>query len=1265
MRILAIRGANLASLAEPFEIDLTKEPLAGSGLFAITGETGAGKSTILDALCLALYGEYPRVAVDRRESVQDPSGRELSVKDARGILRRGAGQGYAEVDFVGQDGKAYRSRWEVRRARGKADGNLQNVERRLDLIIGGSSVATGQTDVLKAVEERTELTFEQFRRTVLLAQGEFDALLLAAENERAELLEKITGTEIYARISKQVNAGMKERQAEVQALEQRLAGLGLMDSGKRAELVAEREAVAATSAQKTAELEDVRARLQHAEGLERAREQVIQAEAAVTAAAQTLVEAQEDVALLQRIDLIEPLRGKAKAESAARLRLADAQRQVTEASHELQKATAAADEARAGLDKASAAAARGDAEVQRYEPVWREAERADIAVAHAGEAARTAQEEAQRVGQQAEQRAGELAALEQKLAGVKEAYGQALKQREANQAHAPLAERLDDITALLDQRVSLRQREEKARAEKDITRGDVARLTQIIAAADESIAKLAGQRAEVNGLLQERRNALAQIKEQALAERDSRLSGLIELARDAAAAVRAHDDAETEKASAAAGIVEEERVLAEARAARSSATAEAQEQRARRSEIAGLFELAEKSQTQHAAELRSVLIDGEPCPVCGAHEHPFAEPGHPGAELVARIRARRAEIDQAIAAAEQTISDATGSQAGARARLGVAHARIKTAEAQIEAAAAAFAGLAPGLADARVAACLASPAPERLGPECRSALEVLTKDAVAARAEIQKPLEAAKALRAECDELQSKLDELGKAHDAAGEQAKAHGAQLTEVQGQLGALDAQLTGLVEQIGGLDRQLGPHLASAGLAPADLDRDAEHAREHITALATAFSDLVCECKKLEIELVELNQRHFKAQTQSESSKEALVQARAALTQCEKRLQEARAARAGLLEGEATDSHRGRITQAAQLARAALEQAKDAHASANNALASCTTKRDERLEAARKCAGELASAEAALTDAITAAGLTREAVLPLLAILPDEHAALRSRIEALRRGVADAEAALAQRRQDAAALAAERPEETDITAVREAKALLEAEIETTRNTLAAINARLDADDQARSTAKDLARQIDEARQEHAIWKRVDDAIGSADGAKFRRFAQGVTLEQLVHLANDQLKNLNPRYKLARGATSDLALFVVDRDMGDEVRSLRSLSGGERFLVSLALALALSGLEGRQSFVDTLFIDEGFGALDAETLDVAIDALETLQGHGRKVGVITHVAAMVDRIAVQIRVEKRGGGRGVVRITDAGAQALGALASAGRGSA
>ena len=197
--------------------------------------------------------------------------------------------------------------------------------------------------------------------------------------------------------------------------------------------------------------------------------------------------------------------------------------------------------------------------------------------------------------------------------------------------------------------------------------------------------------------------------------------------------------------------------------------------------------------------------------------------------------------------------------------------------------------------------------------------------------------------------------------------------------------------------------------------------------------------------------------------------------------------------------------------------------------------------------------------------------------------------------------------------------------------------------------LSAALARDDEARQASASISVEIDTARADLEIWQAVNEAIGSASGDRFRRFVQGITLDHMVQLANDHLRALSPRYRLARGHASDLTLHIIDRDIGDEVRGTRSLSGGERFLVSLALALALSGLEGRSSFVDTLFIDEGFGSLDAETLDLAVDALETLQGRGQKVGVITHVATMIERIAVQVRVEKCGAGRSEIRVSGA----------------
>ena len=170
---------------------------------------------------------------------------------------------------------------------------------------------------------------------------------------------------------------------------------------------------------------------------------------------------------------------------------------------------------------------------------------------------------------------------------------------------------------------------------------------------------------------------------------------------------------------------------------------------------------------------------------------------------------------------------------------------------------------------------------------------------------------------------------------------------------------------------------------------------------------------------------------------------------------------------------------------------------------------------------------------------------------------------------------------------------------------------------------------------------------RTESERWAKLNELAGSADGAKFRRIAQGYTLDILLNYANVQLRELTRRYRLER-VPDTLALQVIDRDMCDEVRTVHSLSGGESFLVSLALALGLSSLSSNRMRVESLFIDEGFGSLDADTLRVAMDALESLRTQGRKIGVISHVQEMTERIPVRVQVSREGNGKSIVRIVN-----------------
>jgi exonuclease SbcC len=197
-----------------------------------------------------------------------------------------------------------------------------------------------------------------------------------------------------------------------------------------------------------------------------------------------------------------------------------------------------------------------------------------------------------------------------------------------------------------------------------------------------------------------------------------------------------------------------------------------------------------------------------------------------------------------------------------------------------------------------------------------------------------------------------------------------------------------------------------------------------------------------------------------------------------------------------------------------------------------------------------------------------------------------------------------------------------------------------------LAARRADRERDEQARARAQALELALELARQEAEPWRVVGGLIGSADGKKFRTFSQSLTLEALLVQANHHLSELSPRYVLQRVPEQDLELQVVDRDMGEEVRSIHSLSGGETFLVSLSLALGLSSLSARNTRVDTLFIDEGFGTLDGQTLEVVLHALDQLQHSGRQIGLISHVAGLAERIGVGVKVEPRGGGRSVVKV-------------------
>ena len=262
MKILTIRLKNLASIEGTFEIDFQAEPLRSAGIFAISGPTGAGKSTILDALCLALYDKTPRFSASVESLYMSDIGESrVNQADVKNILRRGTGEGFAEVDFLGASGHCYRSRWSVRRTGSRANGALRSQTIQVTDLTANQELQGTRKELLAQLVTLVGLTYEQFTRTVLLAQNDFATFLKSRESAKAELLEKLTGTEIYSRISSEIYLRSKTADAELNQLKSNATLIELLSEEEITLLRTEKESLTNLREQGSKTLIDLNAQL--------------------------------------------------------------------------------------------------------------------------------------------------------------------------------------------------------------------------------------------------------------------------------------------------------------------------------------------------------------------------------------------------------------------------------------------------------------------------------------------------------------------------------------------------------------------------------------------------------------------------------------------------------------------------------------------------------------------------------------------------------------------------------------------------------------------------------------------------------------------------------------------------------------------------------------------------------------------------------------------------------------------------------------------
>ena len=1253
MKILRIAGRNLASLAGDFCVDFEAEPLASSGLFAISGPTGAGKSTLLDALCLALYGNTPRLPRSGGRggsALPDAGGDTVSTFDPRNLLRRGTAEGYAEVDFVGNDGLRYRARWSVRRSRNKASGLLQPPAMTLHRLPEMLALGATKTEAALEIAQRVGLSFEQFTRSVLLAQNEFSAFLKTDENERGELLETLTGSAVYSEISKRAYERYKLEQENVRRISARLADQTPLAAEARAELDAAKAtaeaALQAVEVQRTL----LETQLRWHQERDKLRRNELDADALLAQARVDFEAARERRMRLATLDVVQDARPlmadlvrfeKERVEAETALasgqrdlqRVQDAARQavqdVTAAQDAVHEAEAAQQTAAPQLDAAKALDATITTlrEAHGKLSTQRDAAAADAAQAQAALAQASRQLDATRAQEgrsaawlDANRRFEALAAQWprwDKLFGQLDAAAQASR---ANAAQLARAER-----ALLDAAA-------RATASKEAVLAASSRIEQQEAARAQAVEALA--QFDLDGLLEGR--AELESRRDALAAAEKIWHGLAS-ARQRLQRI----DQELEKSRAA-------RQAAEAALAAAADAAPALKAAAAQAQAA--LSAAELACAAKVEDLRGRLVEDEPCPVCGSEDHPYA---HPDVRLHAVLDTLSDQLDALRASVQANLS----AQATHRAELAASQERLELLGEER----AGLQGDVQELDSAWNAHPLAAGAPSEaaradwVGAQLMEVREALRTNDVQQGA-ARRAFQARDAAQAAFDAANA---EFKRVQDAA---QLASAAQL-EAQHAQTTLAAQAERDTTTLDALLAELDPVMcASCGdgwqtgwrADPAGWHRDRASEAQAWSAQSAQLAEQRAALGSVEAQAREAGVRAEHAAQAANAAQEAYVRSDSAL-------RERRTERAALFEGRAVQDVEQGLRQKLTAAREAL--------AARQLAANEAAQQETRIRAGITQAGErIATLLDDARDAATRLGDWIEdyaaqhadlepvengaALAALLAVGAQWMSNERAALGEIDGAVARAAAVLAERKNqralhEASADPSSNAQDADAVAAALQKVLDE------RQSLheQATKLRLQAaqDDERRVKAQAMLAEIERQQAIEARWGRLSELIGSADGKKFRNYAQQFTLEVLLGYANSHLSHLAKRYRLERvdnaGAPS-LALMVRDHDMGGEIRSVNSLSGGESFLVSLALALGLASLSSNRVRVESLFIDEGFGSLDSETLTVAMDALDALQSMGRKVGVISHVHEMTERIAAKIQVRRAGGGSSAVTV-------------------
>lgn len=1210
MKILNIRFKNINSLRGEFEVDFSTPPLSDAGIFAITGSTGAGKTTLLDAICIALFGQTPR----------------LIVGECENLMSRHTGDCYSEVSFMVKD-QIYRSRWAQHRARGKSDGKLQGSKMELVKIEGETPAIISEKKGLvpKKVEELTGLDFARFTRSILLAQGSFAAFLNAKDNERADLLEKMTGTDIYSRISMETYLRTQEEKKkldEQNLIKENLKFLSPDEykaiEDKKAFLLNE---IAASNKHLT-QMNSTVEWLKSIADLEKSVEKNKQEQTLILAERQKYA---DDLNRYDRATAALPQKGMFDLLESKRHHHASLLKETETLSKEI-----------VGFEKKQT---EGEKNIQRttsdFEIFKTQSEDMEKIILQTEKKDQEIKSEASSLEAQNNLMEKLIAALEKEDLKKNQLETNISKTRQEIEQNnlflknnASDSQLLQDIP-LIEQFVSevsikyknLSSSRTKIKCnqnEQDLLRKKIAENEKRM----EDIKQKIKLQSNKKDQLEKERNALLADKtieewehqERKLFGEQKELLDLQKLSVELRNNANRLKDAQKKR-------LENETSLATSN----------KNKRQLIEDIKTTEELLSVLEKNLQLELmivkfeedRKRLVPDTPCPLCGSENHPWAIKAPTGEpQSSTRIEAQKKKLSsfqKNLNSTEKTISE---KQTTIQHQKSMIHDLATSAD---------------EIKHSFNDICIKNNF--RIPPEEPDKIFPLIEKNKVSHLQYQETIKKIKKNLAASEINNRNLHEIEKTKSLIHMDLERAISEKNRLLSDGERLKEELTNTESEISLIEKKLSEKL-SFFQEPIPLEGKGQQLLKSLHKRNDTFQKTREKQMHLEQSLIPLRESLSSVKSKIEVSLSRKDEEVFKKSDIETKLKKLKEERKNCFGEKETQKER----QALKNRQKEFEETlKKQNAQLTETKSSLTGKKElhiSRSDEISRISMEIKTITDEFNIKIKTTGFSTEDDFKE-ALLNEET---YRRLKELKDSLSERETSLKTRMEDAKnalQLKKETPltEESLDTILEKSQQELE-KLESFQRDMGATQKEIEQQMDLKKQQKELIEKIEGQKKEFLKWEKLNILIGSADGKKFRRFAQGLTLDFLIDLSNTYLSKLNDRYILLRSNMEELGLSVMDTYQADTVRPINTLSGGETFLTSLSLALGLSDLSSKSTSIDSLFLDEGFGSLDAETLDIALAALDTLHASGKTVGIISHIEALKERIPTQIQVSKLSGG-------------------------